>query len=74
MDPVNVLQLNLFDSFLALLELFQIEIAMLIWEVLPLDASTHNFSVDFVLLHQSLQHFLPHAEVTLIIFCLRDII
>ena len=48
MDPVNVLQLNLFDSFLALLELFQIEIAMLIWEVLPLDASSHDFPVDFV--------------------------
>ena len=48
MDPVNVLQLNLFDSFLALLELSQIEIAMLIREVLPLDGSTHNFSVHFV--------------------------
>jgi hypothetical protein len=49
--PVDVLMLNLLDASFPLLELFHVELALFVGEVLPLDASPHDLLV-----------FVVHAE------------
>ena len=43
--PIDILKLYVFDPPVSFLQILDVEIALIIWEVLALDTSAHDFLV-----------------------------